>query len=112
MRKPPPPKHSFHALGRCERGRTNDDGLAIETAWPPMQASFLASLVEFVEALTVVFAVGTVRGWRPALAGTALAFAVLLTLVVVPWAGADAYPSRSRAASSSAPSCSCIDGWL
>ena len=87
-------------------------GLAIETAWPPMQASFLASLFEFVEALTVVFAVGTVRGWRPALAETALAFAVLLTLVVVPWAGADAYPSRSRAASSSAPSCSCIDSWL
>ena len=87
-------------------------GLAIETAWRPMLASLLASLVEFVEALTVVLAVGTVRGWRPALAGTALAFAVLLTLVVVPWAGADAYPSRSRAASSSAPSCSCIDGRL
>jgi uncharacterized membrane protein len=48
-----------------------------------MQASFLASLVEFVEALTVVFAVGTVRGWRPALAGTTLVFVVLLTLVVV-----------------------------
>ena len=57
--------------------------LAIEANWPPMLAAFLASLVEFVEALTVVLAVGAVRGWKPALAGTALAFAVLLTLVVV-----------------------------
>jgi Ca2+/H+ antiporter, TMEM165/GDT1 family len=57
--------------------------LTMEVAWPPMLAAFLASLVEFVEALTVVLAVGTVRGWRPALAGTAIAFAVLLTLVIV-----------------------------
>ena len=55
----------------------------IAAAWPPMLAAFLASLVEFVEALTVVLAVGTVRGWRPALAGTGLALAVLLALVVV-----------------------------
>ena len=45
-------------------------------------AAFLASLVEFVEALTVVLAVGTVRGWRPALAGTGLALAVLAALVL------------------------------
>ena len=32
-------------------------------------AAFLASLVECVEALTVVLAVGSVRGWRSALAG-------------------------------------------
>jgi Ca2+/H+ antiporter, TMEM165/GDT1 family len=57
--------------------------IAIEATWPPMLAAFLASLVEFVEALTVVLAVGTVRGWRPALTGTALALAVLLGLVVV-----------------------------
>ena len=57
--------------------------IAIETAWPPMLAAFLASLVEFVEALTVVLAIGSVRGWRPALTGTGLAFAVLLALVVV-----------------------------
>jgi len=72
-------------------------GLAIETAWPPMLASFLASLVEFVEALTVGLAVGTVRGWRPVLAGTALAFAVLLTLVVVRGPALTCIPSRSRA---------------
>jgi Ca2+/H+ antiporter, TMEM165/GDT1 family len=57
--------------------------MAVEAVWTPMLAAFLASLVEFVEALTVVLAVGTVRGWRPALTGTALALAVLLTLVVV-----------------------------
>jgi uncharacterized membrane protein len=51
---------------------------AIEAAWTPRLAAFLASLVEFVEALTVVLAVGTVRGWSPALTGTALALAVLL----------------------------------
>jgi len=45
-------------------------------------AAFLASLVEFVEALTIVLAVGTVRGWRPALFGTA-AGAAFLTLLVL-----------------------------
>lgn len=44
-------------------------------------AAFLASLVEFVEALTVVLAVGSVRGWRSAIIGSAFACAVLLSLV-------------------------------
>lgn len=43
----------------------------------------LASSVEFVEALTIVLAVGTVEGWRPALRGTALAVIVLTTLTAV-----------------------------
>ena len=34
-------------------------------------ASFVASFVEAVEALTVVLAVGLARGWRPALTGAA-----------------------------------------
>jgi hypothetical protein len=34
--------------------------------WPVVTAAFLASLVEAVEALTIVLAVATVRGWRPA----------------------------------------------
>jgi uncharacterized membrane protein len=46
-------------------------------------AAFLASLVEFVEALTVVLAVGSVRGWRSAIVGSALACGVLLTLVAI-----------------------------
>ena len=52
-------------------------------AAPAMTAAFLASLVEFVEALTVVLAVGSVRGWRPALTGTALGLATLGALVAV-----------------------------
>ena len=44
-------------------------------------AAFLASLVEGVEALTVVLAVGTVRGWGSALAGAGAGVAVLLAIV-------------------------------
>jgi uncharacterized membrane protein len=47
-----------------------------------MTAAFLASLVEAVEALTIVLAVATVRGWRPAGLG-ALAGLVLLVLIVL-----------------------------
>ena len=46
-------------------------------------ASFLASLVEFIEALTVVLAVGSVRGWRGALSGCAAALATLAGLIVL-----------------------------
>lgn len=52
-------------------------------AGPSILAAFLASLVEFVEALTVVLAVGAVRGWRGALGGTGLALLVLAALVLV-----------------------------
>ncbi len=52
-------------------------------AGPTVLAAFLASLVEFVEALTIVLAVGAVRGWRSALGGTGLALVVLLALVAV-----------------------------
>src|SRR5713101_7225222 len=52
-------------------------------AGPSVTAAFLGSLVECVEALTIVLAVGTVRGWRSALLGTAGGLAVLITLVVV-----------------------------
>jgi uncharacterized membrane protein len=44
-------------------------------------AAFLASLVECVEALTVVLAVGSVRGWPSALAGCATALATLAAIV-------------------------------
>jgi uncharacterized membrane protein len=46
-------------------------------------SAFLASLVEVVEAFTIVLAVGTVRGWRPAAFGTAAALVVLGMLVVL-----------------------------
>ena len=49
-------------------------------------AAFLASLVEFVEALTIVLAVGTTRGWRSALigAGAGALFLTGLTLALGP----------------------------
>jgi uncharacterized membrane protein len=54
---------------------------------PSVVAAFLGSLVECVEAATIVLAVGTVRGWRSALAGTFAGVAVLAGLVA---------PSRPR----------------
>jgi uncharacterized membrane protein len=55
----------------------------LEQAGPIGLASFLASLVECVEALTVVVAVGAVRGWRWALAGTGSAVIVLVLATAV-----------------------------
>lgn len=52
-------------------------------SWPTVLAAFLTSLVEFVEALTIVLAVGAVRGWRPAMAGTLAAAGLLAVLVLV-----------------------------
>jgi Ca2+/H+ antiporter, TMEM165/GDT1 family len=49
---------------------------------PAISAAFLGSLVEAVEALTIVLAVATVRSWRPAGLG-ALAGLVLLGLIVL-----------------------------
>lgn len=48
---------------------------------PVILASFLASLVECVEALTVVLAVGATRGWRNALCGAGSALALLAIAV-------------------------------
>jgi uncharacterized membrane protein len=50
---------------------------------PTAGAAFLASVVECVEAATIVLAVGTVRGWRSALGGACLGLVVLVALVVV-----------------------------
>jgi uncharacterized membrane protein len=48
-----------------------------------MAAVFLASGVEFVEAFTIVLAMGVARGWRSALLGTGAALAVLAILTLV-----------------------------
>ena len=45
-------------------------------------AAFLASLVEAVEALTIVLAVAIVRGWRPAGLGAVAGLPVLALIVV------------------------------
>jgi uncharacterized membrane protein len=52
-------------------------------AAPTVLASFAASLVECIEALTIVLAVGVVRGWRWALAGSAAALSLLVVLVAM-----------------------------
>jgi uncharacterized membrane protein len=49
---------------------------------PAIGAAFLASLVEAVEALTIVLAVATVRGWRPAGVGTVAGLVVLVLIVL------------------------------
>jgi uncharacterized membrane protein len=46
-------------------------------------AAFLASLVECVEALTIVLAVGTTRGWRSSLLGAAASGVLLIALIAV-----------------------------
>lgn len=46
-------------------------------------AAFLASLVECVEALTIVLAVGTTRGWRASLLGAAASTVFLIILIAV-----------------------------
>jgi Ca2+/H+ antiporter, TMEM165/GDT1 family len=52
-------------------------------AGPAITAAFLASLVEVVEAFTIVLAVATLRGWRPAWLGTGAALAVLALTVAL-----------------------------
>src|SRR3954452_10518494 len=46
-------------------------------------SAFLASGVEFVEALTIVLAAGLARGWRSSLAGLGAATVVLAIVVAV-----------------------------
>lgn len=45
--------------------------------------AFLASLVEFVEALTIVLAVGITRGWRASLSGSGFAALLLAAAVLL-----------------------------
>lgn len=52
------------------------------TAMGAISAAFLASAVEVVEAFTVVLAVATIRGWRPALTGAGAGVALLAILVL------------------------------
>ena len=48
------------------------------STWALLTATFTASFVEFVEALTIVLAMGVTRSWRSALWGTALAVVALV----------------------------------
>lgn len=51
------------------------------TAAPAIGAAFLASMVEVVEAFTIVLVVATLRGWRPAVLGTGAALVTLAAIV-------------------------------
>lgn len=56
--------------------------ISLTTAAPAVAAAFVASLVEAVEAFTIVLAAGMLRGWRGAVAGTAAGLAALALIVV------------------------------
>jgi uncharacterized membrane protein len=55
-------------------------------------STFLASGVEWVEAFTIVLAVGLFRGWRPALIGTGLAALVLAVVVFALGTAVNSFP--------------------
>ncbi|HEX9559419.1 MAG TPA: hypothetical protein VF991_23205 [Reyranella sp.] len=59
------------------------EALSWHVILPAVGAAFLASLVEVVEGFTIVLAVGTTRGWRPALQGSLAGLAVLALLVAI-----------------------------
>src|SRR6267142_1528068 len=61
--------------------------IAWTTAAPAVSAAFLGSLVEAVEALTIVLAVATVRGWRPAGLGALAGLGSLAFIVIAVGAG-------------------------
>jgi uncharacterized membrane protein len=52
-------------------------------AWSSILPSFLASLVEFVEALTIVVVVGVTINWKSSLLGAGAAFLALAAIVAV-----------------------------
>lgn len=56
-------------------------------ALPAMSSAFLASavevVVEVVEAFTIILAVATIQGWRPAVAGAGSGLVALAALVAV-----------------------------
>src|SRR3989454_3408005 len=78
-------------LQHCTRGvafrgeHNTQRGRVVMIRWihagQSVAAAFLGSLVECVEGATTVLAVGTVRGWRSALAGALAGVAVLAGLV-------------------------------
>jgi len=57
--------------------------MTIAAVAPTVTAALLASLVEVVEAFTIVLAVALTRSWRPALLGTGAALLLLVAIVLV-----------------------------
>jgi len=60
-----------------------------------ISAVFVASLVEFVEAFTIVLAMGMTRGWKSAIAGTVAALVALVAFTAVLGAAVTTYVSES-----------------
>jgi uncharacterized membrane protein len=58
----------------------NMDPAGWSVAAPAIGSAFFASLVEAVEAFTIVLAVASLRGWRPALGGSIAGLGVLAVL--------------------------------
>jgi len=56
--------------------------IAWSTAAPSIGAAFAASLVEVVEAFTIILAVAALRGWKPAVLGTLAALAILAGIIL------------------------------
>lgn len=56
--------------------------LTWSTAAPAIGSAFLASIVEVVEAFTIILAVATLRGWRPAVLGTGAALGILGAIMI------------------------------
>jgi Ca2+/H+ antiporter, TMEM165/GDT1 family len=61
-------------------------------SWVVAASTFLAAAVEWVEALTIVLAVGIVSGWRSAWTGAAGAALVLLAIVAIFGAAVGSFP--------------------
>ena len=57
--------------------------MANHAVWGLAATTFVAAFVEFVEALTIVLAMALTRGWRSALAGTAVALCALAAFTAV-----------------------------
>jgi uncharacterized membrane protein len=68
-------------------------------------ATMLASGVEFVEALTIVLAMGTTRGWRSTWAGVGAALAALAVITVLAGYALQSWCPRRCCSSSSARCC-------
>src|SRR5262249_33588232 len=74
---------SIHNIARSTSTSPEMELLSWTAAAPAISAAFLASLVEVVEAFTIVVAVGTIQGWRPAILGSLAGLVLLAGLVVV-----------------------------
>jgi uncharacterized membrane protein len=71
------------ARDRLRRRRAGEDNVHVTRGVVLFLSAFLASGVEMVEALTIVLAVGTARGWRSTLFGAGAATLVLAAIIAV-----------------------------